>query len=110
VVISAAAGVTDDDIRAVIADTRGEPNELSALERAVLRATRTLTSDLEIDEGTWAELERALGRKVAMELVLVVAHYNYLVRVIAALQIDLEPEYEEHLARFDPPAWAGAWR
>src|SRR6185436_6668819 len=56
-------GVTDDDIRAIGAETAGRSTGLDALSKAVLRAAREMTDDLTMSDATFAELEQALGRE-----------------------------------------------
>jgi hypothetical protein len=70
----------------------------------VLRAARQITADKRPDPATWAELEAALGRPRLVDLVLVVSFYNAVVRILATLQIDLEPGYERYLEQFPLPA------
>ena len=103
-------GVSDDDIDAVIQESQGEETSLPALDRAVLRAARELTLELELTDATWAELEEALGRERLMELVLIISYYNHVVRVLSALQVDVEEEWAAPLQRYAPPADVGIWR
>jgi hypothetical protein len=42
----------------------------------------------------------AVGVRQAVELVLVIAHYNAVIRVLAALAIDVEPAYRHYLDEF----------
>lgn len=99
-------GVTDDDITGMIDETHGRDSELGELEKTVLRAARQITADKRTDTDTWAALEAALGRARLVDLVIVVAHYNAVVRILGTLQIDLEPGYARYLDAFplpDPP-------
>lgn len=103
-------GVTAADISAIIAESWGEKTDLTALEKAVLRAARDLTLKIEIDEGTWAELEAALGHERLIELVLIIAHYNYVVRLLSALKIDVEPEWAAPLDEYESPKGKDGWQ
>jgi alkylhydroperoxidase family enzyme len=96
-------GVTDDDVRAVAADTAGRPSDLGGVELAVLRVAREVTTDLRASDDAFTAVEAALGHEELVELVLVVAFYNMVVRLLATLEIDLEPEYVELLERFPLP-------
>jgi alkylhydroperoxidase family enzyme len=49
-------GVTDDDIRALIADTKGRSSQLEPIAKLVLRAAREMTNDLAIAELTFEAL------------------------------------------------------
>ena len=97
-------GVSDDDIRAIAADTAGKPSALDGLTKAVLRAAREMTRDLAISEETFAALRPGLDHERLTDLVLVIAFYNAVVRFLATMQIDNEPEYQRLLAEFPLPA------
>ena len=99
-------GVSDDDIRAIGMETRGEESDSPELDRAVLRAARELTEGLKIEDKTYALLERNLDSKCLIDLVLSIAFYNCVVRVLGALEIDLEPEYSTCLDEFPLPELA----
>jgi alkylhydroperoxidase family enzyme len=97
------AGVSDDDIRAIGEETAGRPTKLDILSKTVLRAAREMTDDLAMSDATFAELERALGREQVIDLTLVIAFYNAVVRLLGTLQIDVEPEYQGYLAEHPLP-------
>jgi alkylhydroperoxidase family enzyme len=97
------AGVTDDDIRAIGEETAGRPTKLDALSKTVLRAAREMTDGLSMSDTTFAELEKALGREQVIDLTLTIAFYNAVVRLLATLQIDVEPEYQPYLEQHPLP-------
>ena len=97
------AGVTDDDIRAINEETAGRPTKLDALAKTVLRAAREITTDLAMSDGTFAALEKALGREQVIDLTLAIAFYNAVVRLLGTLQIDVEPEYQRYLEEHPLP-------
>jgi alkylhydroperoxidase family enzyme len=97
-------GVSDSDIAGMIAATENREHGLGELEATVLRAARQITTDRTLDEDTWKALEAALGRARLVDLVLVVAHYNAVVRVLGTLRIDVEPDYTRYLDAFPLPA------
>ena len=96
-------GVTEDDIRAIVAETSGENSGLPDFDRAVLRAAREMTTDLRISDQTFDNLRGELDNGLLVELVLVIAHYNCVVRILASLEIDVEPEYRTYLEKFPLP-------
>lgn len=96
-------GVSDDDIRAIAAETAGEPSGLDALTRAVLAAAREMTRGLAVSDATFETLRAGLDPERLTDLVLVIAFYNAVVRFLATLQIDNEPEYQRLLAEFPLP-------
>jgi alkylhydroperoxidase family enzyme len=97
-------GVTDDDIRALIAETEGRASKLEPLAKLVLRAAREMTSDLAVTEATFAALRKALDEERMVDLVITISFYNAVVRLLASLEIDVEPEYERYLEAFPLPA------
>ena len=109
-------GITHDDILAVIDASNGKPCALTELERAVLKAARELTLNVEIADDTWSFLESHLRREHLIELVLVTSYYNHVIRLVAALQIGFEDgrahetSLAPYLERYAPPASVGSWR
>jgi alkylhydroperoxidase family enzyme len=96
-------GVSDDDIRAIAAETAGKATALDALTRAVLRAAREMTEGLAASDETFAALRNDLDEERLTDLVLVIAFYNAVVRFLGTMQIDNEPEYQRLLAEFPLP-------
>ena len=90
-------GVSDDDIRAIGEETAGRPTALDAIAKTVLSAAREMTDGLAMTDATYAELERALGREHVVDLTMTIAFYNAVVRLLATLRIDVEPEYQRYL-------------
>ena len=110
VAIGGKHGLTDGDIRAVMDAVNGRAVELPGLEAAVVEAARQLTHDVVLADPTWDALVAGLGRRQAMELVMAISHYNYVIRMLAALRIDVEEEWSAPLTRYDPPEGADGWR
>ena len=97
------AGVSDDDIRAIGEETAGRPSKLEPLAKTVLRAAREMTSDLAMSDATYSALEKELGRQKLIDLTMAIAFYNAVVRLLATLQIDVEPEYQQYLVEHPLP-------
>jgi alkylhydroperoxidase family enzyme len=98
-------GVTDADIVALIAETEGRPTDLPELDRTVLLAAREMTGpDLAMTDATFATLKAAMETEHLVDLTLVVAFYNAVVRVLGTLKIDVEPDYQTYLDRYPLPA------
>jgi alkylhydroperoxidase family enzyme len=95
-------GVTDDDIRALMAGGNTPP--LDQLARIVLQGAREMTQNGAMADATFAALQEALGNEQMVDLTLTIAFYNAVVRVLATLQIDVEPEYMPYLRQFPLPA------
>ena len=96
-------GVSEADVRGLMAESDGQPNDLEPLARHVLRAAREMSEGGEMHAETFAELEAAIGRSKVVELVIVIAFYCGVVRLLASLAIDVEPEYLPYLERFPLP-------
>lgn len=96
-------GVTDGDIEGMIAETANEPSKLEPLTKAVLRGTREMAKDLAMADATFAEIKQHLSDEHMTDLVLTVAFYCAVVRVLATMQIDNEPYYKEVLQQHPLP-------
>ncbi len=96
-------GVSDDDLRAMAEETAGRPSRLEPLARAVLRAAREMTFGLAISDATFAELRAELDSERLVDLVMTISVYTGVVRLLASLEIDVEPEYQRYLEEFPLP-------
>ena len=101
--IAREVGVGDDEIRAVADETAGRPTGLDPFARAVLRAAREMTRDLGITDETFAALRQGLDNERLTDLVMTIAFYNGLVRLLAAMQVEVEEEYLPYLDEFPLP-------
>jgi len=97
-------GVTDADLRALALETAGMPSGLAALEQAVLRAARELAAGPQVSDPTFAVLHSHLSSEHLVDLVIAMALYCGVVRILGAFQIELEPGYESLLSEFPLPA------
>ena len=97
-------GVSDADIRAMIEETAGRASALEPLAKAVLRAAREMTSGMEASAATFAELRAGLDEERLTDLIVTIAFYNAVIRVLATLQIDVEEDYMKYLEEFPWPA------
>jgi alkylhydroperoxidase family enzyme len=97
-------GVSDDDIRAMIAETEGRTSALEPLARSVLRAAREMTNDMAVSDATFAALRQGLDTECLTDLVITIAFYNGVVRLLATMQIDVEDDYRHYLDEFPLPS------
>ena len=95
-------GVTEADIHALIADTAGQETSLGPAERAVLEAARHLTTEAALTDKQFAALRAHLDDTGLVDLLLTIVFHNGVVRVLSALQIDVEPDYQRYLDAFTP--------
>ncbi len=96
-------GVTDADIEGLIAETAGKPSNLEPLVKAVLKGAREMVRNLAMSEATFAEIKKELSDEHMVDLVLTIAFYCAVVRVLATMQIDNEPYYKEVLQQYPMP-------
>jgi len=96
-------GVTDDDIAALMIETEGVQSRLEPLARAILKGAREMTRNLEMSMTTFAEIKKDLSNEEMVDLVLTIAFYNAVVRVLATMKIDNEPYYKEVLQQYPIP-------
>jgi alkylhydroperoxidase family enzyme len=99
-------GVTDADIRALVDEAEGRPSRLEPLAKTVLKAAAEMTRDLAVSDATFAELRGSLDNERTVDLVITIAFYNAVVRVLASLQIDVEESYQHYLDEFPLPVGA----
>lgn len=97
-------GVSDDDIRGMIAETEGRPSNLEPVAKVVLRAAREMTTDLAASEATFAELAAAFSTEHLTDLVITIAFYSAVVRILETMQIGVEDDYQKYLDEFPLPA------
>jgi alkylhydroperoxidase family enzyme len=96
-------GVTDDDIAGMMAETEGKDSGLEPLARTILKGAREMTRELAMQETTFAEIKRHLSSEEIVDLVLTIAFYCAVVRVLATMKIDNEASYKEVLQQYPMP-------
>lgn len=96
-------GLSKEDVYAINAETLGRKTELSKLDRTVLRAARDMFSNLKISDSDFNFLQKHFTNSHVIELVLAIAFYCAVVRVLATLEVDIEPEYKKILKQFPFP-------
>ncbi len=99
-------GVSDADIAALIDDTEGRPAALDARTALVLKGAREMTRDGGLSDATYAALGAVLSNEHLVDLIVTIGFYNAVVRVLASIAIDVEPEYQQYLERYPLPARA----
>ena len=65
-------------------------------ERAVLRYAQEATETGVVSDSTWSALRRYFDTRQAMEVVLTVAWYNCVVRILLPLEIEHEPGFKRN--------------
>ena len=98
--IALGVDVTRDDILAIAADSAGEKTHLGEIERAVLALARELVAGTTVRDETFKLLTAELDERDIVDLVIAVSFYCGVVRLLGALEIDLEPPYDKYLEEF----------
>lgn len=103
--ISRGFGVTEADLDdlARLADGQ-QGRQLSAVNLAVVNAARELSVRGSLAAATWTALVDGVGQPDAVEFVVVMGFYTMVTQVLSALEIDVEPDYEQHLVYFNRAA------
>ena len=101
-------GVSDDDFLALIDEAEGCEPVLDPLDRAVLAAAREMTSEGTLGDATYAALSQRLSKEHLLDLIITIAFYNGVVRVLAATEMDVEESYMPYLEEFPLPGPAGS--
>src|SRR5260370_42457404 len=96
-------GLSEDGIRAVGDETAGRATLLEALAKAVLRAARAMTVGLSVADKTFAALRQELDDERLTDLMVTIAYYNGLVRLLETMQVDVEEDYLPFLDEFPLP-------
>lgn len=97
-------GVSDEDIRAIAAESAGQTSGLGELDRAALTAAREMVAGIAVSDATFAVLQGSLDNECLLDLVITISFYCGVVRLLETLAIEVEPEYEHYLEEFPLPA------
>ena len=82
---------------------KSRPTNLAPLAKAVLRAAREMTVQMKLSDETFAALKQGLDNDQFVDLVMTISFYTGVVRLLAALQIDVEEDYQQYLKEFPLP-------
>ena len=69
----------------------------------MLKAAREMTLEGKMREETFAALKAELGDALMVDLTIVIAFYNAVVRLLGTLAIDVEPDYQPYLDKYPFP-------
>ena len=96
-------GVTDEDIKNLFLETDGKSSTLEPLAKSILKGAREMVRNLAMSDATFAEIKQHLSNEHMVDLVLTIAFYCAVVRVLATMKIDNEPYYKEVLQQYPIP-------
>ena len=74
-----------------------------SLARTVLRAAREMTLESDVSDQAFAELRAGLGDERLTDLMVTLSFHNGLVRLLAAMRVDVEDDYLAYLDEFPLP-------
>lgn len=92
-----AVGVSEADIRAIETESAGADSGLPDFDRTVLRAAREMTARPSLTDATFEALRAELSETQIVDLVVAIALYNGAVRLLGALEVDVEPDLQPEL-------------
>jgi alkylhydroperoxidase family enzyme len=101
--ISKDFGVTDADIKSLIAESTGTNSSLRTSEKALLLAARECVDTQGISEETFKVLSAYLNTELLIDLVLTITTYCAIAKLIYSLDINVEPNYQQYLELFPLP-------
>jgi alkylhydroperoxidase family enzyme len=96
-------GCSDADIRAIAAESDGRTSGLEPLARLVLQGAREMFHGPGMTQATFDALRPQLGDECLTDLVVTVAYYCGVVRLLATLEVDVEPDYQPFLDEYPLP-------
>ena len=96
-------GVTKDEIRGVMEETAGRTANLDPFVKVVLRSAREIAQEGNLSDANFADLKAKLSNEHLVDLIMTISFYCGIVRFLAAMQVDNEPEYLKYLEEFPLP-------
>ena len=96
-------GVSDADIEALIAETEGRGSDLPELDRTVLKGAREMTAEGAMSKATFDALHAEFGHQGMVDLCIVIAFYNAVVRFLGSMEMDVEADYQPYLDKYPLP-------
>lgn len=96
-IIGRAVGLTDADLD--LARHGASTDELDSL---LIAATDEITTTVRLTDETLAELQRVLGNRQTVELILTVAHYNAVARLLESARVPIEEGWSLDPGEFAP--------
>jgi alkylhydroperoxidase family enzyme len=95
-------GCSEADIRAIAVESSGGESALEPLARLVLLGAREMFEGA-MSRDTFEALRPHLDAEQLTDLVVTIAYYCGVVRLLATLEIEVEPEYQPYLEAYPLP-------
>jgi alkylhydroperoxidase family enzyme len=104
VILAKDFGVSDEDIRELINYLEGRPHKLDAKVTLACDAAKEMTNNIAMSKKTFDALHAFLDNEGMVDLIVTIAHYNAMIRVLGTLEVDIEEDYAPGLTKFPLPA------
>jgi AhpD family alkylhydroperoxidase len=88
--IARTAGVTEQEIKALISESGWEQLDLKDTERSVVRLTSELLTTRSVSAALFDQVHKALGSEATIEVLMVISRYAGLALMLNALDVDLD--------------------
>jgi 4-carboxymuconolactone decarboxylase len=88
--VARTAGLSGDEINAVVSESAWQEADFSPVELAVLRLTTELLTTRTVSAELFDQVHTALGSEATVELLMVISRYAGLALMLNALQVDLD--------------------
>jgi AhpD family alkylhydroperoxidase len=88
--IAPTAGVSEQEIEALISESDWEQLAFNDTERSVLRLTSELLTTRSVSAALFDQVHRALGSEATIEVLMVISRYAGLALMLNALDVDLD--------------------
>jgi alkylhydroperoxidase family enzyme len=88
--VARTAGLSSDEINAVISESDWEAADFDTVERALLRLTSELLTTRNVSADVLEEVHAALGSEATVEVLMVIGRYAGLALMLNALEVDLD--------------------
>jgi alkylhydroperoxidase family enzyme len=96
-------GCSEADIRAIAVESEGRASGLEPLARLVLQGAREMFHGPGMSAATFDALRPHLDPECLTDLVVTVAYYCGVVRLLATLEVEVEPDYQPFLDAYPLP-------
>ncbi len=88
--VARTAGVSGDDIDAILSDSDWQAGHFEGAELAVLTLTTELLTTRAVSDAVFDQVHHALGPQVTVEVLMVIGRYSGLALMLNALDVDLD--------------------
>jgi len=88
--VARTAGVSSDEINAIVSESDWQTGHFNATELAVLRLTTELLTTRSVSAAVFDQVHKALGSEATVEVLMIINRYSGLALMLNALEVDLD--------------------